>query len=92
MSGTRLDDRRSDAKTPICVLIEAHHLPGERHAEGHEQQEDADNPGELARKFIRPEEKDLRHVDQHDRDHEIRSPAVHRAQEPAQRQVVIAAR
>ena len=83
------DDGCADAEAPVGVLIEAQHLAGEGHAERHEQQKDAENPGELARKFVRAEEKHLRHVDEHDGDHEVRSPAVHGAQKPAQRNLVI---
>ena len=40
-------------------------------------------------KFVGAEEKYLRHVDEDDGDHEIRSPAVHGAQKPAERDLVI---
>ena len=47
------------------------------------------HPGQLARKLVRAEEEDLRHVDEHDGDHEVRSPAVQGANEPAERDLVI---
>ena len=34
-------DRRADAESPVRVLIEAQDLPGKRHAQRHEEQEDA---------------------------------------------------
>ena len=83
--GNAAHDGGADAEAPVGVLIEAQHLAGEGHAEREQQQEDADDPGEFARKFVRAEEKDLRHVDEHDGDHEVRSPAVQRAQKPAER-------
>ena len=77
MKGTRLDDGCADAQAPVGVLIEAQNLAGEGHAQRHQQQKNADDPGELAGKFVGAEEKYLRHVDEHDGDHEVRSPAVH---------------
>ena len=48
-------DRRPDAEPPVGVLVEAQHLPGKRHAQGHKQQEHTDDPGELAGKFVSAE-------------------------------------
>ena len=79
----------ADAEAPVGVLIEAQHLSGERHAEGEQEQEDADDPGELARKLIGAEEKDLCQVNEHDGDHEVGAPAVHGAQKPAELDVVV---
>ena len=87
--GTRLDDGRADAEAPISILIEAQHLTGKGHAQSEQQQQHAYDPGELAREFIGSEKKDLRHVDQHNRDHEVRAPAMHRPQKPAQSDVVV---
>ena len=89
INGTRLDDGCADAQAPVGVLIEAQNLAGEGHAQRHQQQKNADDPGELARKFVGAEQKHLRHVDEDNGDHEVRSPAVQRAQEPAQRNLVI---
>ena len=83
------DDRGPNAQSPIGVLIEAEHLTGERHAQSHQQEKNADNPGEFARELVSSEGKDLRHVDEHNGDHEVGAPAVHRAQEPAERQLMI---
>ena len=46
---------------------------------------DADDPGQLARVLERAEEEHLHHVDEHQRDHEVGAPPVHRAQKPAER-------
>ncbi len=82
-------DRGADAQAPVGVLVEAQHLAGEGHAEGQQQQHHTDDPGQLARELVRAEHEDLHHVDQHHRDHEVRSPAVQRTQEPAQGHVVV---
>src|SRR5258708_18822679 len=82
-------DGRSNAEPPIGVLIETQYLPAERHPERHEQKENPDDPGELTRKLISPEEEDLDHVNENDRDHEIRAPSVQRTDEPAESHVVV---
>ena len=87
MIGNAARDRRADAEAPVRVLIEAQHLAGESHAERHQQKKNADDPGEFARKFVRAKEKNLDHVNQHDGDHEVRAPAVQRANEPTERDV-----
>ena len=89
MIGTRLAIDAPIPKSPISVLIEAQHLPGEGHAQSHQQKKNADDPGEFARKFVGPEQKDLHHVNENDRDHEVGAPSVHRADEPAERHMVI---
>ena len=87
--GNAAGDGSADAEAPVGVLVEAQHLPGEGHAQRHQQQEDADDPGQLAGKLVGAEQKHLAHVDEHDGDHEVGAPAVYRAQEPSQRDVVI---
>ena len=87
--GHAAGDRGADPETPVGVLIEAHDLSGKRHAERRQQQEDADDPGQLARILVGAEQKDLRHVDEDDRDHEVRSPSVQRANEPAERDLMV---
>ena len=82
-------DRHTDPESPVRVLVEAKHLPRERHSERHQKQQDADDPRQLSRILVRPEQEDLHHVDEHDGDHEVRSPSVHRADEPAEGNVVI---
>ena len=83
------DDGSADAQAPVGVLIEAQDLSGEGHAQGEHEQKDARDPGQLARIFVCAKEKDLHHVNEHDGDHEVRSPSVHGAQKPAQPQVVV---
>ena len=89
MNGIAAGNGRADAEAPVRVLIKAQHLAGERHAERHEQKKDAQDPGQLAGKFVGPEQKHLRHVDEHDGDHEVRAPAVDRAKKPAQVKLLI---
>ena len=87
--GNAACDGGSDAKSPIGVLIEAQHLAAEGHAQRHQQEKDADDPGELPRKFVSAEQEDLHHVNQDDGDHEVRAPSVQRADEPAESHVVV---
>src|SRR5262249_6305791 len=87
--GDAAGDRRADPEPPVGVLVEAQHLSGERHAQRHEQEEDAQDPGQLARVLVGPEQEDLHHVDEDDRDHEVRAPAVHGADEPSEGHVVV---
>ena len=82
-------DRRADAESPVCVLIEAQHLAGERHPERAQKQDASSDPGELARKFVRAEQKHLDQVDEHQGDHEVGAPAVQRAQIPSERLLVV---
>ena len=83
------DNRGSNAETPVGVLVEAHHLAGERHAKCEEQKPDADDPGKLPREFISSEEEYLHHMEEDDGDHEVRAPTVQRADVPAKSDVVI---
>jgi hypothetical protein len=76
-------------QTPIRVLVPAKDLPGEGHAEGAEQEEDAHDPRQLAGILVRPEEEDLDHVQRHHGHREGRAPEVCGAQEPAQRLLVV---
>ena len=89
MSGHTARDRRADAEAPVGVLVEAHDLSGKGHAQREQQQPNAHDPGEFAWKLVCAEEEDLRHVDEHDGDHEVRTPAMHGAQIPAKRNVVV---
>ncbi len=82
-------DRGSDPKPPIGVLIEAQHLPAERHAKSHQQKENADDPGELSGKLVGPKKEDLHHMNENNRHHEVRAPTVQRADEPAESHVVV---
>src|SRR5882724_6259073 len=63
-------DRSSNSQSPICVLIEAQHLPAEGHAQCHQQKKNTYDPGELSRKFVRSKKKDLHHVNKNECHHE----------------------
>ena len=82
-------DRGADPEPPVGVLIPAEDLTREGHAERAEKQEDADDPRELARVFVGAPEKDLDHVQRHDRDHRVGAPEMDRAQEPTERCLVV---
>src|SRR5215467_7583697 len=77
-------DRRSDSKSPIRVLIEAQHLSSECHAECHQQKKYTEDPGELPGKLVSTEQEDLRHVNQNNGHHEIRTPSVQGPDKPAE--------
>ena len=87
--GHTAEDRSANAETPVSVLVETQHLASEGHAEGHQDQQNPDDPSQLSREFICSPEKDLGHVDENNGDHEVGTPAVDRAQEPSQRNVVV---
>ena len=89
MIGNAAGDRSSDSQSPVGVLIEAQHLSAEGHAQSHQQEEDADDPGEFTRELVGPEQKDLHHMNQNNRHHEVGAPSVHRADEPAERHLMI---
>ncbi len=82
-------DRSADSQAPIRILVKPHHLPRKRHAQRQQQQHNANNPRKLARKFVCAKQKHLHHVNQHDGDHEVRSPSMQRAHIPTQRDIVI---
>src|SRR6202040_2482049 len=82
-------DGRADSQSPIRVLIEAQDLPTKGHPQSHQQKKNANDPGELPRKLVSPEEEDLHHVNENDGYHEVRAPAVQGANEPAERDVMI---
>ena len=82
-------DRRADANPPERILIETKNLPRERHAQRHQQKKNTDDPGEFSRILEGAEQKDLHHVNQNDRDHEVRAPAMERADVPAERDGMI---
>ena len=90
MNGPRADngnaagDRSANAQAPKRVLIESQNLAGERHAQSHEKQKDADNPGKFTGKFICAEKKNLDHVNQNDGNHEVGAPTMERADVPTE--------
>src|SRR5246127_359286 len=88
-NGNAARDGCPNTEPPICILIEAQYLPAECHAQCHQQQKDANDPGKFAGKLVRSKEKYLNHVNQNNRDHEIRAPAMHGADEPAESDIVV---
>src|SRR5262249_42035166 len=76
-------DGGSNAEPPVGVLIKPQYLPGKRHPQRHQKEEDSDDPGQLSRVLVGAEEENLDHVNQNDRQHEVRAPTVERADEPA---------
>ena len=89
MIGTRLAIDAPIPKSPVSVLIEAKHLSGEGHAQSHQQEKNADDPGEFTRELVGSEQEDLHHVNQNNRHHEIGAPSMHRTNEPAERHLMI---
>ena len=83
------EDGGADAEAPVGVLVEAQDLAGEGHAEGEQEEEDADDPGKLAGELVGSEEEDLHHMDEDDGDHEVGAPAVHGAEEPTELDVMV---
>ena len=82
-------DGCANSQSPIRILIESQHLARKGHAERHQEKQDANHPGQFSRIFVRAEEEDLGHVDQDNRNHEIRAPAVQGPDEPPQSDLVI---
>jgi hypothetical protein len=78
-----------DSQAPVCVLVESKNLAGKSHSERQQEQQNTDEPGQLSGVFVSSEKEDLHHVDQDDRDHEVRSPAVQGANKPPKRDLVI---
>ena len=81
--------RPADRQAPVGVRVPAEDLAGEEHAQGAEEQEDAQDPGQLARVLVGPVQEDLGHVHQHQHDHARPGVVVQRPQEPAQRHVIV---
>ncbi len=81
--------RAADRQTPISVGIPPHHLAGEKHSQRAEQEKHADDPSEFARIFVRPMQKDLRHVNQHQHDHPGACVIMQRPQKPTERLLVV---
>ena len=77
--------RPADRQAPVGVRVPAEDLAGEEHAQGAEEQEHAQDPGQLARVLVGPVQEDLGHVHQHQHDHARPGVVVQRPQEPAQR-------
>ena len=87
--GNTAGDGSANPQTPVGILIEAQNLTGEGHAERHQEQENANHPGELAGKLVGAEQEHLAQVDEHHGDHEVGAPAVYGAEEPSQGDTVV---
>src|SRR4029077_2118587 len=74
---------------PVSILIESHDLTRKRHSQRHEQEKDAHDPCQFSWKLVGSKQEDLHHMDEHNRDHEIRAPAVQRSYEPTQGNAMI---
>ena len=81
--------RPADGQAPVGVRVPAEDLAGEEHAQRAEEQEDAQDPGQLARVLVGPVQEDLGHVGQHHHDHARPGVVVQRPQEPAERLLVV---
>ena len=74
---------------PVSVLIESQYLACKSHAKRHKQKKDANDPSKFSGKLVGSEQEHLHHVDQDDRDHEVRAPAVQRSYKPTQSDAMI---
>src|ERR1700730_8440979 len=87
--GNATGNRRSNSKTPIGVLVESQNLAREGHAKSHEQEKHAHNPGQFTGVLVCAKQKDLNHMYENNRYHEVRAPPVKGSNVPAERNVVI---
>jgi len=69
--------------------VPAKNLAGEEHSHGKHEQKDPDHPRQLTRILAGPVQKNLRHVGQEQNDHAGPGVVVKRAQEPAERLLVV---
>ena len=77
-------ERRADRDRPDRELVPGQQVARERQSERQEQQDDADDPVELAWRLVRPGVEHARHVQRHAEDHEVRAPPVDVADEVAE--------
>src|SRR5688500_2455217 len=68
---------RSDRDRPDRELVPREEIPGEREQQGEHEQNDADDPVELAGRLVGAGHEDAEHVDPDGDDHRVRAPAVH---------------
>ena len=83
------DDARPDRDRPERELVPRQQVAGEGEGEREQQQQHADDPVELARRLVGAGEEDPAHVQEDDRDHAVRGPAVRVAQEHPERDRVL---
>src|SRR3974390_481207 len=79
----------SNSESPIGVLVKPEDLASEGHSQGQQEQENTNDPSQLARELVSSKENYLAHVDKHQGTHEVGAPAVHAAQKPSQSDTVI---
>ena len=78
-------DARADRDGPERKLIPGQQVTRKAQHQSQHHQNDADDPVELARRFVRAGVKDPAHMEKDHRDHGVRRPKVHPAQNPAER-------
>ena len=81
--------RTGDRQSPIGIGIPAENLSAEEHPQRAEQQQHADDPGQLARILVGSVQKHLRHVDQQHHDHAGPGIVVQRPQKPTERLLIV---
>ena len=69
---------------PEGDLVPRQQVAGEAQQQGHEQQDHADHPVELARRLVGPVVEDPNHVQEDRQHHQVRGPSVHVADEGAE--------
>ena len=77
-----------DDARPVGRLVPREEVAGESLGHPARQQQDADDPVQLARVLVRAEQEHAAHVQEHEDDEDARAPLVHAADEPPERQVV----
>src|SRR5664279_256179 len=81
-SGRKIGPNRDG---PECQLVPGKQVAGVAEQEGHDQQQNADDPVELARLTVRTAIEDLEHVGEDEEDHQLRRPAMKVAKKKARR-------
>ena len=74
-------DVERDLRGEVCVHVPRQQIAGETEHERNEQQEDADDPLQLARRLIGAPDQHLQQVQEDERDHRRRAPVMHRQEE-----------
>src|SRR5215217_7440853 len=74
---------------PERALVERQQVARQRHHQREQDQDDADDPVQLARVLVGAEEERPAHVQEHQDDHHRRAPAVHAADELAGEDLVV---
>ena len=77
-------DLGADDGRPEGPLVPGQQVAGEAEADGHGQQADAHQPGDLARVLVGALDEDPRQVEDQEDDHQVGSPVVDAPDEPAE--------